>query len=199
MPSNRIHAAVATLAVLLALSGGTAVAQTPTPPPPACQSAEYRQFDFWLGEWEVFLPSGKKAGDSRIESISAGCALLENWSGSGGFSGKSLNSYDRGDKRWHQSWVDSSGSRLELAGSYADKRMVLSSASGAACSGSPGRSTTTAACASSGNPPPTAAPPGRCSSTASTCAASSGRFRSGYGLPALDRAVVEGEEEVVRW
>ena len=80
----------------------------------------------------MFLPNGKKAGDSRIESISAGCALLENWSGSGGFSGKSLNSYDRGDKRWHQSWVDSSGSRLELAGSYADKRMVLSSGSGAA-------------------------------------------------------------------
>jgi len=123
--------AVATLAVLLAGPGAT-LAQTPTPPPPACQSAEYRQFDFWIGEWEVFLPGGKKAGDSRIETIAAGCALLENWSGNGGFSGKSLNSYDSEDKRWHQSWVDSSGSRLELAGSYADKRMVLSSGSGAA-------------------------------------------------------------------
>ena len=121
--------AVATLAVLLAGPGAT-LAQTPTPPPPACQSAEYRQFDFWIGEWEVFLPGGKKAGDSRIESIAAGCALLENWSGNGGFSGKSLNSYDSEDKRWHQSWVDSSGSRLELVGSYADKRMVLSSAPG---------------------------------------------------------------------
>ena len=122
--------AVATLVVLLAVAGA-ARAQTPPPPsPPACQSAEHRQFDFWLGEWEVFLPGGKKAGDSRIESIAAGCALLENWSGNGGFSGKSLNSYDSEDKRWHQSWVDSSGSRLELVGSYADKRMVLSSAPG---------------------------------------------------------------------
>jgi len=116
------------LAVLAVLLGATAVAQSPAPPPPACKSAEYRQFDFWLGEWEVFLPDGKKAGDSRIEAISAGCALLENWSGSGGFSGKSLNSYDSEDKRWHQSWVDSSGSRLELAGSFADRRMVLASA-----------------------------------------------------------------------
>jgi len=129
LPPHDKLSAVATLAALLATSGAV-LAQTPTPPPPACQSAEYRQFDFWIGEWEVFLPGGKKAGDSRIESIAAGCALLENWSGIGGFSGKSLNSYDSDDKRWHQSWVDSSGSRLELAGSYADKRMVLSSAPG---------------------------------------------------------------------
>ena len=132
LPPHAKPSAVATLVVLLAVAGA-ARAQTPPPPsPPACQSAEHRQFDFWLGEWEVFLPNGKKAGDSRIEAIAAGCALLENWSGNGGFSGKSLNSYDSEDKRWHQSWVDSSGSRLELAGSYADKRMVLSSGSGAA-------------------------------------------------------------------
>ena len=119
---------LAALATLAGLSFAAA-AQTPPvpPPPPACQAAEHRQFDFWLGEWEVFLPNGNKAGDSRIEAIAAGCALLENWSGRGGFSGKSLNSYDRRDQRWHQSWVDSSGSRLELAGSFADRRMVLSS------------------------------------------------------------------------
>ena len=131
MPHHDKLSTVAALAALLA-AAGIAQAQTPTPPPPACQSAEYRQFDFWLGEWEVFLPTGKKAGESRIESISAGCALLENWSGNGGFTGKSLNSYDSSDKQWHQSWVDSSGSRLELAGSHADKRMVLASGSGAA-------------------------------------------------------------------
>ena len=130
MPSKARHHAVAALASGLALIGA-AVAQTPppaAPPPPACQSAEHRQFDFWLGDWEVFLPNGNKAGDNRIEAIAAGCALLENWSGRGGFSGKSLNSYDRTGKRWHQSWVDSSGSRLELAGTFADRRMVLSSA-----------------------------------------------------------------------
>ena len=133
MPSTpQFLLAVASVAALFVLAPTSARAQTvpPAPPPPACQTAEYRQFDFWLGEWEVFLPGGKKAGDSRIESIAAGCALLENWSGNGGFSGKSLNSYDSEDKRWHQSWVDSSGSRLELVGSYADKRMVLSSAPG---------------------------------------------------------------------
>jgi hypothetical protein len=125
-------AAAAALAALVVVPGGNAVAQAAAAAPPACQSAEHRQFDFWIGEWEVFLPNGSKAGDNRIESIGAGCALLENWSGRGGFSGKSLNSYDGDDKRWHQSWVDSSGSRLELAGVFADKRMVLASAPAAA-------------------------------------------------------------------
>jgi hypothetical protein len=123
----------AAIAAALVVPFGTAVAQAPStpppaPPPPACQAAEHRQFDFWLGEWEVFLANGTKAGDSRIESIAGGCALLENWTGSRGFSGKSLNMYDRADQRWHQSWVDSSGARLDLAGVFADRRMVLSSA-----------------------------------------------------------------------
>ena len=115
------------LATMLALPTGLAVAQTPPAPPPACQSAEYRQFDFWVGTWDVFLPNGQKAGENRIEPISAGCALLENWSGRGGFTGKSLNIYDRDDKRWHQTWVDSSGGLLMIAGNLVDRRMVLSS------------------------------------------------------------------------
>ena len=117
------------LATMLALPAALAGAQTPPPPapPPACLSAEYRQFDFWVGTWDVFLPNGQQAGENRIEPISAGCALLENWSGRGGFTGKSLNIYDRDDKRWHQTWVDSSGGLLMIAGSLVDKRMVLSS------------------------------------------------------------------------
>jgi len=129
MPSTPpLLRALAFVAALFVLAPAPSRAQTAQTAPPACQTAEYRQFDFWLGEWEVFLPNGKKAGESRIESIAAGCALLENWSGNGGFSGKSVNMYDRDDQRWHQTWVDSSGSRLDLAGVFADRRMVLSSA-----------------------------------------------------------------------
>ena len=116
---------------MIALPAALASAQTtPAPPPPACQSAEYRQFDFWIGTWDVFQPNGQKAGENRIEPISGGCALLENWSGRGGFTGKSLNIYDSTDKRWHQTWVDSSGSLLMIAGGLVDKRMVLGSQAG---------------------------------------------------------------------
>ncbi|HWK85149.1 MAG TPA: hypothetical protein VNS61_15590 [Caldimonas sp.] len=118
-------------AAALSMSGAWAqtapAASAPALPPPACLADEHRQFDFWIGDWEVFQPNGQKVGENRIEPIANGCALLENWSGRGGFSGKSLNIYDRDDKRWHQTWVDSSGSLLVIAGGLVDKRMVMSS------------------------------------------------------------------------
>ena len=116
------------LTTLLASPAILSHAQTPPVAPPlACQAAEYRQFDFWIGTWDVYQPSGRKGGENRIEPIASGCALLENWEGGGGFSGKSLNTYDQADKLWHQIWVDSSGSRLVLAGALVDKKMVLGS------------------------------------------------------------------------
>ena len=101
-------------------------AQTPPPAPKGCTAPEARQFDFWVGRWDVYGPKGKKAGENRIEVIAEGCALLEQWTGSGGFSGKSLNIYDAGDRRWHQTWVDSGGTLLVLAGGLVARSMVMS-------------------------------------------------------------------------
>ncbi len=114
------------LGLVALLAGGAAMAQ-PTPRPPACQAAEPRQFDFWIGRWEVFTPDGKKAGDNVIEAIDGGCALLERWTGRGGFSGTSLNSWDRGAKQWRQHWVDNQGGLLRLTGRLEGGSMVLES------------------------------------------------------------------------
>ena len=32
----------------------------------ACADPAYRQFDFWIGEWQVHTPDGKLAGTNRI-------------------------------------------------------------------------------------------------------------------------------------
>ena len=97
----------------------------PAPPKKPCASALHRQFDFWLGLWDVTDPAGKFAGTNRIELVDGGCALYENWSsGGGGYTGRSLNSVGS-DDRWHQTWVDTSGARLELAGALVDRKMVL--------------------------------------------------------------------------
>jgi hypothetical protein len=120
-------AARALAALALALSAASASAQSlPSAPAKSCESSEHRQFDFWLGHWEVFGPAGKKVGENRIEAIADGCALLEQWSGNGGVTGKSLNIYDAVDSRWHQTWVDSSGTLLILAGQLVDRSMVMS-------------------------------------------------------------------------
>lgn len=85
---------------------------------PPCQDREYRQFDFWLGEWDVFNPTGVKVGDSRIDLIIGTCVLLENYSGRKGYEGKSFNVYDAPAKRWKQFWVDNAGAVLEFSGTF---------------------------------------------------------------------------------
>lgn len=109
---------------LLALFG-LSPAFSQTPPPAACTSAEHRQFDFWLGEWEVRDPAGKLAGTNRITRVYGGCVLFEQYDTGRGFSGASFNAYDAGLGKWHQTWVDTSGAILKLDGGLVDGRMIL--------------------------------------------------------------------------
>ena len=107
-------------AIMLALGGSAAWSQPPPAapalPPPDCSGPEYRQFDFWIGRWEV-TQGGKLAGHNRISRELGDCALREHWQGAGGLEGVSLNFFDRGDGRWHQLWVDGRGGVLRLSGS----------------------------------------------------------------------------------
>ncbi len=105
-------------------SVGEAVAQTTEQPP--CDTPEYRQFDFWVGEWDVTTVDGRMAGRNRIEAILGGCVLQENWTGNNGSAGKSFNIYSAADGQWHQTWVDASGLLLKLEGGLRDGKMVLS-------------------------------------------------------------------------
>ena len=81
-----------------------------------CEAGDHRQFDFWLGDWNVYAPDGKLAGVNSISSEYEGCVLHERYSTDRGFSGESLNAYDPVRKVWHQTWVDSSGTLLLLEG-----------------------------------------------------------------------------------
>ncbi|MEZ5274920.1 MAG: hypothetical protein R3F07_00910 [Opitutaceae bacterium] len=83
-----------------------------------------RQFDFWIGEWEV-TANGKVAGHNRIESIVGGRALRETWTGTGGYNGTSTNIHDSTTDTWKQFWVDNSGLVLLLEGGLVDGKMVL--------------------------------------------------------------------------
>jgi hypothetical protein len=115
---------VASVATVASLGAQAPAAAAPVSP---CQGPEHRQFDFWIGHWDVYGPAGKKVGENLIEPFANGCGLIENWTGTGGVTGKSLNMYDVSDKQWHQSWVDSGGTRLALAGLFRDGQMVLES------------------------------------------------------------------------
>lgn len=94
----------------------------------ACTGPEHRQFDFWLGSWEVTTPDGTLAGNSRIEASQDGCVLHERYTTPKGYDGQSLNIHDRTRQVWHQTWVDNTGTLLELEGGLVDGRMVLEGA-----------------------------------------------------------------------
>ena len=90
-----------------------------------CAAPEYRQFDFWVGSWKVFNPQGQEVGTNTIDAVLGGCALHEQWRGSGGSRGFSYNIFDRTSGRWHQTWVSNNGLLLVLEGGLVDGRMVL--------------------------------------------------------------------------
>ncbi|GAC1658406.1 MAG: hypothetical protein NVS9B15_20090 [Acidobacteriaceae bacterium] len=94
-----------------------------------CTSAEFREFDFWLGDWEVQDPAGHVVGHNVVSSVQGGCVLTENWvSVRGGNTGMSVNFYDERDRKWHQQYFDNTGNRAawpELVGEFKDGKMVL--------------------------------------------------------------------------
>jgi hypothetical protein len=102
----------------------------PAPQPPPCSGEELRQFDFWLGEWEVHRWGKERSEDpaiNRISKILGGCALREEYTNAKqGYTGTSLNFYDPISKDWHQTWIDSGGQPLYLTGGWADGKMTLS-------------------------------------------------------------------------
>ncbi len=129
MPAKPLEKLLAAVAALLLAAAVPVLAQDATPstqaPPPPCSDPEYRQFDFWLGEWEVRGPAGKLAGTSSIRSEHDGCVIHERYDTGRGYDGESLNIYDKYRRLWHQTWVDTTGMLLELEGGLRDGSMVL--------------------------------------------------------------------------
>lgn len=105
----------------LLVAGQLAAQDAATP----CGADEHRQFDFWLGEWEVRNPAGNLVGRNTITSRLDGCALHEHWRGASGSVGESVNAYDRRTGTWHQTWVSAAGMVLRLEGTWRDGSMIL--------------------------------------------------------------------------
>ena len=74
---------------------------------PCMANKQAREFDFWVGEWKVYVTGTKiVAGHSLIQRIAGGCAILENWtSNNAANNGKSINFIDPVTGKWKQSWA----------------------------------------------------------------------------------------------
>ena len=126
------HAAWAALTLTIA---GAAAAQAP-PPKPACESPQHRQFDFWLGQWDVYrTDTNQLVAHSLIEKLYGGCAVRENWLPIGSPGGGSLNSWRPSEKKWLQTWTDGGNNWNEYAGGMDGRLMVLTGTSTSAAGG----------------------------------------------------------------
>jgi hypothetical protein len=87
--------------------------------------ADAHDFDFWIGEWDVFTAEGNLAGTNTITAMFGNGMLHEHWHGKGGVEGRSINGYDEARGVWHQTWMDSTGGVLLLDGGMREGAMVL--------------------------------------------------------------------------
>lgn len=111
----------------------------PPAAPAPCAAPEMRQFDFWVGEWEIvgrlrtdkekdtWTPEEK--GTDSVRVVLDGCALLQEWRGIVGgqtVHGLSLTSYSPQTGEWQQAWSDNTAPMLyQFTGRMEGDRMVL--------------------------------------------------------------------------
>jgi hypothetical protein len=102
--------------------------QTPSKLP--CGDPVYRQFDFWIGDWEAYDIRGNKAGDSKVSLILDSCIILEEWTSASinqgiRYAGKSFNAWNAATRQWQQTWVDNAGGTNEyLLGKFDNNRII---------------------------------------------------------------------------
>ncbi|MFT3695072.1 MAG: hypothetical protein QM831_18185 [Kofleriaceae bacterium] len=107
-----------------------AIAGTPPASKPGakCPAAEYRQLDFWLGDWDTFEvvgDTGTSIARAHIDLGAGGCAIHELYEQTDGLVGESISSFDPVRKMWQQTWVTNGGSLLVIAGTFKDGVMTL--------------------------------------------------------------------------
>ena len=91
-----------------------------------CQHVEgFADFDFWIGEWEVHVASGQKAGENSITRQERGCVLVERWQNTAGGTGMSINYLDLATNEWVQVWNAEGGSQINVRGGLTEEGMSM--------------------------------------------------------------------------
>ncbi len=118
------------LAFLLLAS--IALAGQNAPPAPPCTLPQQKQFDFWVGDWDLTWPGTNKGevarGRNSIRRVLDGCVIQESFDGGTAMPlrGMSVTTFDSGSGHWKQTWVDNQGGYLDFVGGLGKIGMILS-------------------------------------------------------------------------
>jgi len=106
-------------------------AQQPATQANPCTVSQQKQFDFWVGEWDLAWPGAKPNetahGTNSIRRIMDGCVVQENFSGGDAIHlrGISVSTFDTRAGVWKQTWVDNEGGYLDFSGEFKNGHMTL--------------------------------------------------------------------------
>ena len=123
---NKIFILVFLVPLVAVAETGAEPAEAPEASASPCeQDKRFREFDFWVGDWEVHDGAGTLVGENAITSEESGCVLVERWQGVKGSSGMSINYLDRVTDEWVQSWHAAGGYQIDIRGGLTDNGMLL--------------------------------------------------------------------------
>lgn len=107
----------------LAALGAPVAAQSPAG---GCSEPASRQFDFWIGDWDVYARTApdKLVAHSEVKGMFGGCVVRETWAPLVGGGGGSFSAY-QANQGWKQTWVDAFGAWVEFRGAAIASGMVL--------------------------------------------------------------------------
>src|SRR5262245_43710801 len=123
---SRITKAFVSIFVVQVASLTGVLAEKRTAPPQTCENPARHQWDFWIGDWDVFEVDGvTRAARVRVDRSLDGCVLHETYEDPAGLRGQSFSIYDASRNVWHQTWVTNHGQLLTLEGRWQEEGMVL--------------------------------------------------------------------------
>ena len=94
---------------------------------PCTHDARFREFDFWVGDWDVRGTGAPAVGPAARNTVTIddnGCVVTEHWIAPGGSEGQSFNIFDASIGQWRQTWVDNIGGQHDYRGGIKDGNMV---------------------------------------------------------------------------
>ena len=112
-------------AMLLCCTALSSQAQTAAPAEPCKDTQlhpEYRQLDFWVGDWTVYKDK-VKLSDVTVEKILKDCALSETWTAAHGSDGRGMATYNPLNKKWEYFWVADRGYTSHFTGQLLQNEM----------------------------------------------------------------------------
>lgn len=109
----------------MAQAGGAPVTAEAASASPCELDGRFREFDLWVGDWIVRDGEGRVLGENAITREQNGCVLLEQWRGTPGGTGMSINYLDKITDEWVQIWHAASGYQINIRGGLTGEGMLL--------------------------------------------------------------------------